>query len=417
MNEETAKERIFLFGNGATLACDPGIRYLLKWGILRLTKTHDNTNAQNIKEQLQCEFDAVFSTLQQLFCFTNKNRKSGEKNIEKFKHIHDQYQEYILRKSSYDNLPQLSGFMKKYDCNAISHYIFERAYDTSEGGYGSRVQKKICLIGELSGSVIEILSNLQTHIVSLFCLSYQNQKTNYDKFIQLLSKEPIKKVISLNWDNLYEQSFRRVNRQSEPFHVFIPNQMAFDINKNAHIAKDFLLLKPHGSLEYYCCQSLAHQDQSGCFRITVAPGKIVTPWASSPEHKCLFYRKSAKCQYYFNLQPFVHPYTRVERSFRAIPFIRMALEAAKNFLNSNYELTVIGYSFSGDRNGWIDYDLLPIFLRASRIKLISLNTNEGAKIKDRILKEIPKADTKIEVTKYKGFEDYINQSMIAGHLL
>ena len=122
------------------------------------------------------------------------------------------------------------------------------------------------------------------------------------------------------------------------------------------------------------------------------------------------------CDNHLNLKPFVQPYSRLEKSFRSFPFVQMALEASKSFLSNKYELIVIGYSFNRDEKGWIDFDLMTIFIRAHAIKIIGLGEDDSINIRNRMIKELPNTNN-ITTTKYAGFKDYVEQSESADKLL
>lgn len=423
MNQETNLERIFLFGNGATLSIDPNLSNLLVWGIQQVRNLKfknrsqiEETDKTNLLRSIDEHFEIVFNNLQILFCNSNYSKRNTKgPAMEEFKDIHTNFLNIIDEA----NYLYVTTFLDRFYIEDLARYIFDRAYDTSDGGYGSQAFKKNQLIGPMDGTVIQSLEKLQIFILSLFCLKYQNKSTVYDAFVRLLSKEnsKVKKVISLNWDNFYEQAFRRVKKTEEPLHIFIPNQLAIDVNRSVCINDEYQLLKPHGSLEYYCCQSLESSNIPGCFRVTVIPQEIMYRRISYTGNKCLFYRKLRTCTHYFNLYPFIQPYTRIERSLRSISFVRMALEASKKFLSGSHELVVIGYSFWRDSKGWIDYDLLPLFLGASRITIISKSGHEGQIIKNRMLKELFINQSKIIVGSYNGFEDYIDKSKQIGRLL
>ena len=181
-------------------------------------------------------------------------------------------------------------------------------------------------------------------------------------------------------------------------------------------AEKYNLLKPHGSIEYSCCQTDHHDSKSGCFRITVIPNDVILKATSNPKRKCLFHMSLKNCDNFLNLKPFVQPYSRLEKSFRSFPFVQMALEASKSFLPNNYELVVIGYSFNRDDKGWIDLDLMPIFIRANTIKIIGLGKDDSTNIKNKMIQELP-TTKKITTTEYAGFEDYIEQSESTDKLL
>ncbi len=424
MNQETNLERIFLFGNGATLSIDPNLSNLLIWGVeqVRNYKNQYNkeweANEKNLLENIKSHFEFILNHLQMLFRNSNHLKRSKtQREIEKFDDIYSKFLN-IVDKSSSQYIRDF--FDRIHIIEDLTKYIFDRAYDNSEGGYLFKAFKKNTLIGPMDGSVIDSFEKLQVFILSLFCLKYQNKPTVYDDFVRLLPKEEhkVKKVISLNWDNFYEQAFRRVRKNEESLHIFISNQIAIDVNNSACVNEEYQILKPHGSLEYYCCQSLESSNVSGCFRVTVIPQEILYHRTSYAGNKCLFHRKLRTCKHYYNLFPFIQPYTRIERSLRSIPFVRMALESSKEILSKKHELVVIGYSFSRDKKGWIDYDLLPLFLGAENITIISKNQKEGLKVKQNMLEELPITDkSKIIVGSYNGFEDYIDKSKQAGHLL
>lgn len=421
MNKENIQERIFLFGNGATLSIDPKLKNLLIWGIEQLRdhkyKNNNGANEKNLLNDIQEKFKDVLSSLQILFRNVHKYKhtKKGTE-MEEFKDIYEKFSDII----DTSNFLYIKEFLDRFSIEDLTRYIFDRAYDSSDGGYGWQSIKKNNLIGPMDGTVINSLEKLQVFILSLFCLKYQNKPTVYDDFVRLLSKEEnkIKKVISLNWDNFYEQAFRRIRQGEESLHIFISNQMAIDVDRHAYVNEEYQILKPHGSLEYYCCQSLESSSIAGCFRVTVIPQEILCHRVSYAGNKCLFHRKLRTCKYYSNLFPFIQPYTRIERSLRSIPFVRMALEASKEFLSKPHKLVVIGYSFSRDNKGWIDYDLLPLFLAAESITIISKDKKECLNIKKNMLKELPIVDeSKIIASSYNGFEDYIERSKQAGYLL
>lgn len=408
--------RIFLFGNGATLACqnkEEDFRNTLLWGIKQTKKylfIYGHPTISNIASYMNYNFEYLLRIFDQL---TNGDNAD-------FLDMHRDYALYINNKKELEDT-SFYRYFNKYTINDITEYIFTRAYDETKGGFQDIVHKKLTLIGNLTDTIIDKLHNLQILITSLFCFLH-DEKNIYDRFIQLLKKEnsETKNVISLNWDNLFEQAFRRVFQRGtrlteEPNHIFIPNQMAINMNKSL-TAEKYNLLKPHGSIEYSCCQTEPHNRKGGCFRITVVPNDVILKGTSNPQRKCLFHMSLKSCDNSLNLKPFVQPYSRLEKSFRSFPFVQMALEASKSFLPNKYELIVIGYSFNRDDKGWIDFDLMPIFIRAHAIKIIGLGGNDSINIKNRMTQEFPNPN-KITTTKFTGFEDYVAQSESADKLL
>ncbi len=384
-------KRVFVFGNGTTLACqekgEENFRNTIKWGIT-LAKQNKNSKNKNIKElsehiiNFYDDFKMIFY---QLFKEDIKNKR--------FLSIVNIYNKDI------------DTCIKESSLNDIIEYLYNRSYKNSEFYTIEEVIKQ----GIVSDSLIDIFYKLQISITKLFCLLH-NKKTNYyDGFVKLLKRKDI--VINLNWDNLFENSYRKVNKK-EPNHIFLKNNFKFINNKQ--IDNKFFLLKPHGSIEYGICQTYANQSISGCFRITAKPNLALKfLYNSQKKKKCAFCNKK-------NItNVFVQPYTRIERAIYSQPFVQMSIEASKKFIKQSekYEFTFIGYSFAEDNKGWIDYDLLPIFIRAKKINIVAYGEEEANDIKKRIENIKVLKNKEIVALKYKGFGDYIKQSQQKGKLL
>lgn len=397
--------RAFVFGNGASIACGQHTGGdFLTWGLAeaKLALSGD-AHTQNVRLRIRSGLETLIQRLDEL-----RGAYTGSPgglywptNLQEFiPYIYNQLKG-ADEKTAEDNLTEL---LKTTNFSPLVEEVVRKASDASSYTYLSVVQKRHLLLGPHSGNFLDTLEDLQRDIAGLACHGVR-RPNHYDDFVKLLAGEPDDIVINLNWDTLFEDAYRRVIR-SEPNHAYLMGGLTV---RGAVAAGRHVLSKPHGSIEYLCCQSDAHSNASGCFRLSVLPGTWNFPMGSAGDRKC-----AHGCPYGQNLRPFLHPYARVIRSRRAAPFVAAALESLKPMLFDIKEVISIGYSFSDDGMGWVDEDLLPIFL-GKRLHIIDRDlagaTRRVAAVKAGIgLTDVLPVDA-------AGFDGYVRDSLKAGRLL
>lgn len=395
--------RAYIFGNGASVACKQhtGSDFLI-WGLAEAKKIlNGNSNVSNARWSIRSGLEMLINILDETRNQYNESSRGlyWPELLQEYKqYIHNQLNDDLMIKSKLEDLFRMSNF------SAIVEKVVEIALDSSSGNYCNAAQKRAKLLGPHSGNFLDNLEDLQRDLTGLAShnVVFPN---HYDEFVKLLDCESEALIINLNWDALFENAYRRVTER-EPKHIFLPNSL---LVRNRTTYGKHNLSKPHGSLEYLCCQSPAHATVNGCFRITVLPGAWYYPVNANADMKCIH-----ECGYGSNLKPFLLPYARVTRSKRASPFVAASLEALKPYLSRVKEIVSIGYSFATDANGWIDEDLFPIFV-GKRIHLIDQSISEATKNAEGIRKNI--GFSQVAPMDVSGFSGYIDESKKANGLL
>ena len=399
--------RAYLFGNGASVACGQHTGGdFLTWGLEQARRALEgNATAQNIRLRIREELEHLFGKLHEI-----RGKITGDPQGLYWPKNLDTYILYVRNQLNSNEAQmarnELEKILARENFSALVEEIFQKAYDKNIYVFHSLWQKKAALIGPHSGNLIDEIEDLQRDITGL--ASRQVAQPNlYHAFCKLLLNEREDcAVFNLNWDNLFEQAYRDVTKQ-EPLHIYLQSGL---LVHNSLPEGKLLLSKPHGSLEYLSCQSDAHSNSSGCFRLTVAPGTWYYPTGSNPLPVCQHPTCSHKAG---RLRPFLQPYSRTIRSRRASPFVSASTEALKPALFDVDEIVVIGYSFSMDKLGWIDEDLLPIFL-GKKLHIISQNFSSA----ENIGKNIQNLGFfKAAALPHNGFDGYLNDCNKAGHLL
>jgi len=399
--------RIYLIGNGASLACGQNTgRNFFSYGLDESRHTLIGfPEVRNARNQIRAGLETLLQRYDETFNLTIGNSQG----VYQCPNLNN-YRQYAWNQvSGTEELSirtSLENILTNFDMSRFVEHFYAIANDPHVHQYHSIAQKRLTLLGPHSGNFLDNLEDLQRDITGL-ALHAVPTPNIFDDFVKLLVKETDACIVSLNWDSLLERAYRDYTK-FEPNHIFLPGHLHIHGNQTSGTCA---LSKPHGSVEYLRCQSPAHASWNGCFHLTVVPSMWNFPSRSATIRQCLNPTCTDRSH---TLLPFIHPYARAVRSRRSSPYIAMSLEALKPIIFKAKEIISIGYSFPFDSDGWVDEDLLPIFL-GKKIHILSGSASGARSIASRIMTTLALPD--VNPLEFSGFKDYVAQSTTTDRLL